>query len=171
MFCPQCGIRNELNQSYCRQCGQSLSDVRLALKGSAGESLEKLKAGEKLVYSGSVTIAVFAFVALAISIISVILTGVTYNISIIINLLLGLAIGLPLFLAGKANLKRATNLLSKAEEGSSQSLPERDLRSEEQLTTALKADLRELPAEGSVTEGTTLNLKSGEPVGHGETER
>jgi hypothetical protein len=157
MFCPRCGTQDKLEQVFCRQCGQSLSGVRLAVQGSPVKSLEALKAGEKLIHGGGNTITVFALAALAISIISVFLTGATYNISIIINLLLGLAIGIPLTLVGRAKLKRATQLLSQTQQESGPSLPDRTPESVEQLTD-LEADLYSLPAQGSVTEHTTLDL-------------
>lgn len=161
MFCPRCGTQDEPEQGFCRQCGQSLSGVRLAVGGSPVKSLEALRDGEKLIHGGGNTLTVFTLVALVISIISVVLTGATYNISIIINLLLGLAIGLPLTLAGRAKLRRASHLLSQAQHESGPSLPDRTPGSVE-LLTEIKADLHGLPAQGSVTEHTTLDLKGDE---------
>jgi len=161
MFCPKCSAQNELNQGYCRQCGQSLSGVRLALDGRPVESLAAMRAGERLIHGGCITLVVFTLIALLVSIISAILTGATYNISIIINLLLGLVIGLPLILIGRAKLRCATYLLSKAQHESGPSLPDRIPGSVAQLND-IKTDFHGFPAQGSVTEDPTLDLKRAE---------
>lgn len=164
MFCPRCGAPNETDQGFCRQCGQSLSDVRLALAGGLASSLEKLKAGEKMVHGGAVTLAVFALIGLAIAIVSLVLTGPAYNVSIIVNLALALAVGLPLVLAGRANLRRAARTLADARDGSGRASLDEAGRPTEPLPAGLEADLQRLPACGSVTEETTLELKRSEPV-------
>lgn len=113
MFCPRCAAENELQQSYCRQCGQALSDVRLALEGNAEQSLEKLRAGQKWIGGGSASLLAFTSIALVIAILGVALHDLSFGYIAFINLILGSFIGLPLVYFGKAKVKRAGLLLSK----------------------------------------------------------
>lgn len=46
MFCPQCGADNDVDKRYCRNCGQGLSAVRLALDGRV-EAAIKMSEGER----------------------------------------------------------------------------------------------------------------------------
>jgi hypothetical protein len=158
MFCPRCGAQNELEQGYCRQCGQSLSDVRLALEGSAGQSLERLKASSKWIGIGGTTLIVQALIALSMTILGIVLVNPTLSYIAIVNLSIGLAVGLPLIYAGKSNLKRAARLLSKSQTESGHSVPEQTHRPNDLLTT----DLNKLPVPGSVTENTTFDLQRSE---------
>ena len=162
MFCPSCGTQNELQQGYCRQCGQALSGVRLALEGSADQSLEKLKASLEWINGGSTTLVVFTLIGLAIAIIGFASNSPVFSNIAIINLLLGLAIGLPLILGGRAKLKRGARLLSKSQTESGQSTLGQTRRPDSLLTTGLNADLHRVPTQGSVTEHTTLDLQGRE---------
>jgi uncharacterized membrane protein YvbJ len=48
MFCPQCGTENNLEQKCCRQCGQQVTDARIALRGDADEALKRYQKGARL---------------------------------------------------------------------------------------------------------------------------
>ena len=159
MFCPRCAAQNESEQGYCRQCGQALSGVRLALEGSSRQSLEKLKAGEKWISGGSFTLVAFTLIAVAIAILGIAAHDLSFGYIALINLLLGSFIGLPLVYLGKAKLKHAARLLSTS--ASALALDEK--HQDTLLTTGLNADLSRLPVHGSVTEHTTLELR--EPEG------
>lgn len=47
MFCPHCGSENKL-EKYCRQCGLSLTAVRLALDGRIDEARKICDSDKKL---------------------------------------------------------------------------------------------------------------------------
>ena len=159
MFCPRCSAQNELQQGYCRQCGQALSGVRLALEGSADQLLGKLRASEKWIRGGTNALVVFTLIALAIAFLGIALTNPALSNIAMINLLLGLVIGLPLIYLGRIKLKRAARLLSQAQAESSQAVLEQDQHPESLLTPGLDAGLRRVPAQSSVTEQTTLDLQ------------
>ena len=159
MYCPTCGAQNELKQDYCRQCGQSLSGVRLAVQGNADQSLQKLKAGQKWVNAGAATLLAFTLIGLAIATPGVASSNPALINIAIINLLLGSLIGLPLIYFGKASVKRAARLLSKSEVQSPHSSVDQPGQSARLLTTDLNSESLRVPVQGSVTEHTTLNLR------------
>jgi hypothetical protein len=68
MFCPRCATENGLEQGYCRQCGQALADVRLALDGRSTEALERLRTGGKWVNGGIAALMSFTLIAILIAI-------------------------------------------------------------------------------------------------------
>ena len=39
MFCPECGSENDADKKYCRNCGQALAAVRLALGGQVDAAI------------------------------------------------------------------------------------------------------------------------------------
>lgn len=162
MFCPRCGTQNELQQAYCRYCGQALSVVQLALEGRADQSLEKLNASREWIRAGSATLAVFTLIGLAIASIGFALNAPTLSNIALLNLLLGLIIGLPLIFVGQTSLKRAARLLSKSQTESSQAVLEQNQQPDNLLTTGLEADLHQIGVQGSVTDRTTLDLQESE---------
>src|SRR5262249_48857276 len=164
MFCPRCSAQNELQQGYCRQCGQALSGVRLALEGSTDQSLEKLKASQRWTNGGSAILVVFTLIGLAITLLGFALSAPTLSNIALINLLLGLIIGLPLLFVGKLSLNRAVRLLSKSQTESSHSVLDQIHQANKLLTTDLKEDSHRLAVPGSVTEHTTLDLKESQSV-------
>jgi hypothetical protein len=164
MFWPRCATQNELERGFCRQCGQRLSGVRLALEGSAEQSLEKLQAGEKWISGGSATLVVFTLIALVVGILGAALNDPTFSYIALVNLLLGSFIGLPLVYFGKARLKQAKLLMSKLPDASPHLTLDQAQRSDNLLTTELRSDFARLPQPGSITEKTTLNLQGSEGV-------
>src|SRR5262249_41910369 len=142
MFCPRCSAQNELQQGYCRQCGQALSGVRLALEGSTDQSLKKLKASQEWINGGTATLVVFTLIGLAITALGFALQSPALTNIALLNLLLGLIIGLPLVYVGKVSLKRAARLLSKSQTESGHSVLEQTQRPDKLLTTGFRADLQ-----------------------------
>ena len=159
MFCPRCGTQNESKKGYCRQCGQALSAVQLAVEGSADQSLEKLKSSEKWITQGSATVVVFTIIGLIISIIGFLLNDPDFSSIAVLNLLLGLAIGLPIIYVGRASLKRAVRLLSKSQIESNHSTLDQAQQPDKMLTSGLDAELQLPAVQGSVTEHITLDLQ------------
>jgi len=154
MFCPRCGTENDLKQGYCRQCGQLLTDVRLALQGAATESLAKLKSGAHVMNGGIATVAVFTLIAVIITLIGVLFGHPILGTIAMINALLGVLIGLPLVMVGKMRVRQAARLLSSSPERRALDAERRN----EAITSGPQSDFNRL-APGSVTENTTLDLK------------
>jgi hypothetical protein len=163
MYCPKCSTQNEPQQAYCRQCGQALAGVQLAVEGNTDQSLEKLNASQKWVSAGSATLITFTLIGLAIAIPGFASNNAALSDIAIINLLLGSVIGLPLIYAGKASLKRAARLLSKSQPQSGHSSLDRAQQTDRLLTKGLDADSVTTSVPGSVTEHTTLNLHEADP--------
>jgi uncharacterized OB-fold protein len=53
MYCPQCGTQNEPRQSFCRQCGQRLMSLQLALDGRVDEVSAIFSKAEDLLIAGA----------------------------------------------------------------------------------------------------------------------
>jgi hypothetical protein len=159
MFCPKCATENEVQQGYCRQCGQRLSGVRLALEGSADQSLEKLKAGEKWIGGGSATLAAFTVIALAIALLGLAAHDLSFGYIAFLNLVLGSFIGLPLIYFGKSRLKRAARLLTGPQTEQTRANLDQSPRRDDLLTSELNADPSRMRIPGSVAEHTTLDLQ------------
>ena len=155
MFCPGCGIENDSARGYCRQCGQSLSDVRLALQGAASESLAKLKSSAQVMNGGIATLAVFTLVAVIITLIGVAVGAPELSTIAMVNVAFGALIGWPLVIVGKLRVRQATRLLSGSPEPRALDAERRNVA----ITPGPQSDFNRL-APGSVTENTTLDLKS-----------
>jgi hypothetical protein len=161
MYCPRCGVQDDLNQGYCRRCGQALAVVQLAIDGQADESLERLKASAKRIGQGTTTIVVFTFIALAITLAGLAIEEPVFGFIALLNLLLGLSFGLPLVFLGRSSLNRAARLLSRPDALKYRSGLEHR-RSEKVITGDLNVSLRE-PGPSSVTDHTTLDLEHHAP--------
>ena len=155
MFCPQCGTQNELKQGYCRQCGQSLATVRIALAGRGDEVIRDAQRAERALARGLGTSGTFILVGVLIALISGggLVPIVTYA-------GLGIIAGLPLILNGMRHLRHASRLLDAAA-APGDSLLEQSRRQIVDLPTAQVTDPLGSPPAGaaSVTENTTLELK------------
>ena len=159
MFCPRCGTENSLEQKYCRRCGLQLTAARISLQGGVGEALARHKKGQLLLSSGVVTLVIFILGALA----NIFLNPGSWNYAVLINLLLGLLIAVPLMTAGLVRLQRAGRALNPKDEptqmAGDQFYGAGDLTSSAYSTDRL---LSPTGPPGSVTEQTTLHLKSPE---------
>jgi len=159
MFCPRCGTQDDLKPGYCRQCGQPLSAVLLALEGNADQSLEKLRASQRWINGGGATLVALTLIALAMAIVGVASGDATFAYIALANFLLGAAVGLPLIYVGKASLTRAVRLLSRSQSESSRPALEQARPTDEMLTTGLNSGSPGLRIADSVTEHTTLELQ------------
>ena len=159
MFCPQCSAENSLEQKYCRRCGLQLAAARISLQGGVGEALTRHKKGQVMFSGGGVTLVIFILAALA----NILLSPGPWNYGVLINLLLGLAIAVPLMAAGLVHLRRAGRALHPKDEqaqlAADQSQGACGLSSSAYSTDRL---LSPMNPPDSVTEPTTLNLKSPE---------
>src|SRR5258708_39606826 len=120
MFCPRCATENTLEKGYCRQCGQRLTSVRLALEGTSEQSLAGLRAGEKWVSAGSATLLAFNLIGLIIGYFSLLSRDLGFGYIALVNLLLGSLIGLPIVYFGKARIRQARRLLTGTQDGKAQ---------------------------------------------------
>lgn len=157
MYCPQCGTQNEPRPSYCRQCGQALMSVQLALDGRVDEAAAKFKKAEDLLAGGLLTFAIFALTG----IITLVLAGL---VPFAINIILGLIICVPIVVTGLVRVDRLRHLLDSNK--GPRSLPlEESGRPVVQLPAARATDPLDsrLPLPASVTEHTTFSLKTPEP--------
>ena len=105
MFCPQCGASNERDQKFCRQCGQALTAVRLATEGRVDEALEKLKKGADSLAAGAINLAIFSSFAFVVTLLATIFDA-PQGPWPILNIVIGLAIGIPLTVRGIIRLGR-----------------------------------------------------------------
>jgi len=157
MFCPKCATENSVEQGYCRQCGQRLAGVRLALEGTSDRSLENLRCGEKQIGGGLAALSAFTFVAIVIAALGALVGKLEFGYIAFLNLLMGCLIGLPLIFFGKANVKRAARLLRAPKEEAANVLYGSPKAAE--LSTS-SLDAASLTFPGSVTENTTLHLEA-----------
>jgi hypothetical protein len=160
MFCPQCGASNNLDQKFCRQCGKALTAVRLAMEGRVDEALEKLKKGEDSLASGAINLAIFSSIAFLVMFLGPYFEGFEGDRWPLINIVLGLLIGLPLIVRGVIRLESARKILEAEDQKN---------RAADELINRPKAELPEAPitaptiaahkTPASVTEHTTYDLE------------
>lgn len=152
MYCPQCGVKNETRQSFCRQCGQPLVSVQLALEGRVDEVIAKFNKAEDLLAGGLLTFAIFVVGGL----VSFLIGGLP---PFAISILIGLIICVPIVLTGLRRVdrlgrlldpKNSSEMLLNAERPAAELLPAKPTNS---LETGLQSP-------SSVTDQTTLNLKT-----------
>lgn len=43
MFCPQCGSENNSEKNFCRQCGQPLAAIQLAMDGRVDQAIKAVR--------------------------------------------------------------------------------------------------------------------------------
>ena len=156
MFCPQCGDQNELNQGYCRHCGQPLGSIQLALERRVDEVAAKFRKAEDLLATG----LVIFFVAFVGALGSLILSGA---IPFVFSIIIGFLISFPLVLIGLVRIDRLRRLLNPQEENGERVLPPQNqpavALTEARTTNQLNL---KLGARDSVTENTTAKLKTPE---------
>jgi hypothetical protein len=168
MLCPRCGAENDLEQSYCRQCGLSLSAVRLTLEGHIDEARVKIQKARNTLRNG----AGITGISILILIVGHLIGAIGGHILILTPfdlLCLGMmmVIGMPLIIKGVLMIERANNLLSGKADFRSLALEQG------------KGSVTGLPAAGpdsalgrglqsgdSVTEHTTIHLEDHKPKGN-----
>ena len=165
MLCPRCGTENSLEQSYCRQCGLTLSTVNLALEGRLDEAVAKIKNARNMLRNGTgITV-----MSILILILGHLIGASGGNVLILTPfdlIMLGMIslIGVPLVIKGALGVERASNLLSgKGKRG--RSTPGQSEQSSTALPPADTANSpgAELRFPESVTEHTTIHLADHKP--------
>ncbi len=166
MFCPRCSAQNKLEQKFCRNCGLSLPSVRLALEGKVDEAAADLKRSYEQLGPGIWMIWFFMLAAL--------INAFLWDWGVVVNLVLGFLITLRWFLRG---FKQFENVMKRLEgkeaqsEGPAIAPAERTAVQAEsapqpELAPAPAADTDPIlmpPAQGSIAEHTTYELKQPEP--------
>src|SRR5437016_6591544 len=159
MFCPSCATENQTKQKYCRRCGQPLTGVQLALEGRIDEAIKTLRIGEKTPRVKFVLLAI-ALLALLPWTANALRTGAPLTILLIPAW--GLLLGLLIRLSRSAfKLWRIKRLLNPAVEFKSLTAK---AAASPNLTIASNSSEAKLPVPVSVTENTTLELKSTQKV-------
>jgi hypothetical protein len=153
MYCPKCGIENNLDQKYCRGCGQSLTSVRLALEGRVDEAINVLRKEQGLTRYRLRMVISSLLILIAIA---TIFTAGQFGISnvqsgaaiLIITLILFLQLALKTRRAARAlDLEKPSSLLA---ESGAPNVPSLESSSTQRL---------ESQTHSSVTEQSTLELK------------
>ena len=154
MFCPQCGAQNESKQAFCRQCGQPLRSIQLALDRRVDEAVAKFSRAEDLLAAG---LLIFCIIFLG-AFVSLFLTG---SIPFVISVILGFLISLPLVLTGLVRIDRVRRTLNPKDEASDKLL-EPSAVVDPILPATPTPNQLGLNADvfGSVTEDTTARLKT-----------
>jgi hypothetical protein len=150
MFCPQCAAKNEIEQSFCRQCGQPLEIVALALKGNFEEALTEWDKGYDSLVGGVATFGIFLLIATI-----VFFFGSVWSAAV--NIGLGLIISLPFIIKGIWRIESASAMLEM--EKRRKELPSTK-KSEALPPASFTTDSLIVPA--SVTEQTTRELAQSE---------
>ena len=140
MFCPQCAAENDIDKSYCRQCGQPLSAVRLALECRVDEAI-KIVEGDKNLTGHRFRIALAGVVILTA--IVTILSGVRIGFANIQSAAVILILVMIYFLHLSRNHHRIARLLE----------------IEKKSSTPGQLGAPNIAAPDSITEQNTLKLK------------
>jgi uncharacterized membrane protein YvbJ len=147
MFCPQCGSENNLEKGYCRQCGLSLTAVRLALDGRVQEAI-KISDGDRKLWRYRLRVGIASlFILIAIA---TIVTGGKIGFSNIQSAAFVLIIIMILFIHVSRKSHRIARLLG-AEDQSIPNSARDELREATRDTNVL--------APSSITEQSTIKLK------------
>src|SRR5262245_52636550 len=107
MFCPRCGAQNKTEQKFCRNCGASLTAVRLAIEGKVDEVAASMEKDIERIANGALTLVIFTGIALLASSFSVV--------NATVNLILGLSIGGTLLYKGFKRANRTIKLITPTE--------------------------------------------------------
>src|SRR5262245_61784666 len=108
MFCPRCGAQNKAEQKFCRQCGLSLSAVKLALEGTVDEVAVTIEKDFDRLASGILALVIFMVVALV--------SGFFSSTNAAIILILGLLIAGPIIYRGVKRVNRSIKSMVAKEE-------------------------------------------------------
>jgi zinc ribbon protein len=160
MYCPECSAQNETGQKYCRRCGLPLTVIQLAIEGRVDEALAKYRKGVASLSRGTFILALCLFAAL---INMFLIPGPWNGYAVVANSIVGLVIAVPMIIAGRVRLSRARHVLSSEDQAHHLIEPEAGRTAALSPLGAITDPLvSQIPIPGSVTEQTTLNLKSPE---------
>jgi hypothetical protein len=152
MYCPKCSVENNLEQKYCRGCGQSLASVRLALEGGVDEAINALRKEQSLArYRVRIVISSL----LILIAITTIFTAGRFGISNVQSGAAILIIALILFMKLALKTRRAARALNL--EKPENVLPNPGAPLLEGSTRSLESADSQPPS--SITEQSTLELK------------
>jgi len=160
MFCPRCGTENDLAQKFCRQCGQSLSSVRLVLEGRVDEATATLQTEQK---PAQYRIRIAASAFLILTALAAILTGHRFGLKNLDSAAILLILALLVFMRLAAKTRRVARLLDPDEQLTN--LPSYHSGNSDALlpeATTVALPTATPPAPLSVTERTTLELEGRE---------
>jgi len=159
MFCPSCATENQTEQKYCRHCGQQLTSLQLALEGRVDEAVKTLKIGEKTPQRVKYVLLAIALLLLSPIMIRALRTGapLTFLFTPVWGLLLGLLIGLSKRAFKLRRIERLLNATVEFKSLKTNGAANPDLM----MGHSSKA---KPPVPVSVTENTTLELKSTQKV-------
>jgi uncharacterized membrane protein YvbJ len=147
MFCPQCGSENHSEKNYCRQCGQPLAAVRLAVDGRVDEAIKTVEGDAKLTgYRFQIGTACFLILISALTI----FTGGKIGFSNIPSAALILILMMVFFILLSRKGHRVARLLDAEDESVTSSITGSH--------TTIPGQLREETID-SITDQTTLELK------------
>jgi uncharacterized membrane protein YvbJ len=160
MFCPQCGSENNIEKKYCRQCGFSLSAVRLALDGRTDEAIKTI-AGDEKRWQYRLRIGV-AGVLILIAIVTIVAGG-KIGFSNIQSAALILIIMMIFFIQLARKSHRVARLLDADDQSVALNLSDsRTTRSQLESGSSVEG----ISSQSSITEQSTLELKPDDRMRH-----
>lgn len=168
MFCPQCGVKNDLDKKFCRSCGFSLARTQFVLEGHLEEAIEKLRKSESAIRKGVKTLFIFILIAIFLAAFAdpiEIVLGAPLNAKIAFShwptiLGMGLMFGILAILVGFARLRSANRLLPSVEQSAQSTISESDQADKlyPSIPTNKMIEANQ-PAPNSIGEDQTLKMK------------
>jgi hypothetical protein len=160
MFCPKCGIRNLLDQKYCRACGHGLAGHKAALETNFEETVEKIKSGTTILGLSAGGLIIMSLMCLGVWL-------TQRDDGAFFTLVPVLAFMIPATVIGLVRLNRAFGALTPPTDRG-KALPESTTNAIHMTATPVTDPLDQAArTPASVTEHTTHNL---EPVGRDSEE-
>jgi hypothetical protein len=156
MFCPRCATENRKEQRYCRQCGLTLTSIRLALDGQVDEAIQKYKKSESTLDWG--------FIILLIGGLNAGINAFLHAWPVVIfSGVMGFVVGITLILIGLSRMGYAGKILNPPEkkiEPDAHALNHSEYAATSLPPAPVTEELKETPAPpASVVENTTIKLK------------
>lgn len=156
MFCPKCGLGNLVDQKFCRGCGHALAGHRAALENNFEDAVEKIKSGTTVLGISAVGLIVISLMGLGVWL-------TQKDAGVFVTLIPVLAFGIPAAVIGLVRLSRAYRALSNRDHGETKAI-EQARTVAVHIVPGVTTDplFQDAQAPASVTENTTLSLKSPE---------